>query len=357
MPTTNIRSIGSGGGRDFATLSAWEAATDVDLVATDVVEIGEMYNDSVFGAGATLSGAITDATRYRWLRAAAGNRYRIETDTGVRIQSGSQSITTGMIRMVEDFLRFGGGVRCTCTDTTNAVSCVNLELERDMVAYDIHCTWSGNNTNANSAGINCRSGANLPLDPQILNVGAQGSFGATGGMAFGIITRGAIAINGGFLVGATVDGVNQNGVRGNAFSGSNDGNIAWSNAIGFGSFGSDYVNFAGVSIDFCSSGDASVPVDSSNIPNIVDTIEFVAPNATPPNYHLRTSGTSWRSGLLIDHTLRTINEDFDGVPHGTAAPGFSNRGIYDGPSTGGLPIIFHAILRSGKRRMNRLTKL
>lgn len=44
MPTvTNIRSVKPGGGGDFTSLAAWEAATQGNLVALDTIEIAECY--------------------------------------------------------------------------------------------------------------------------------------------------------------------------------------------------------------------------------------------------------------------------------------------------------------------------
>lgn len=91
MPTTNTSSIGSAGGRDYSTISAWEAATDNDLVSGDDVEIGELYDDSDFAGGVTIAGATTDATRYRELRAASGAEYDIVTASGAQITTAAAS--------------------------------------------------------------------------------------------------------------------------------------------------------------------------------------------------------------------------------------------------------------------------
>jgi len=81
MPTTVTNSIGSGA-RDYATIALWEDATDINLVSADEVRVGECYNDSEFalGAGVSLAGATTDATRYRHLTTASGQSFADHAD-------------------------------------------------------------------------------------------------------------------------------------------------------------------------------------------------------------------------------------------------------------------------------------
>lgn len=79
MATITVKSIGSGGGRDYSTLQAWEDACPANLVTSDEVWKGECYNDSEFlstsGALLTISGSTTDATRYLWLTTASGQSF------------------------------------------------------------------------------------------------------------------------------------------------------------------------------------------------------------------------------------------------------------------------------------------
>lgn len=75
MPTTVVSSIGTTG-RDYSTLQAWEDACPANLVTDDKIWKGECYKDSEFSAGVTISGVTTDATRYIWLTAAAGQSFQ-----------------------------------------------------------------------------------------------------------------------------------------------------------------------------------------------------------------------------------------------------------------------------------------
>lgn len=75
MTTTVVKSIGSGGGRDYTSLQAWEDAAPANLVTSDQVWKGECYNDSTFSAVLTVSGSTSDSTRYKWLTAASGQSF------------------------------------------------------------------------------------------------------------------------------------------------------------------------------------------------------------------------------------------------------------------------------------------
>ena len=54
----------SGVQRDYTTLASWYATMPADLVSADQVWKAEMYNDSVFTSGMTVTGKTCDATRY-----------------------------------------------------------------------------------------------------------------------------------------------------------------------------------------------------------------------------------------------------------------------------------------------------
>lgn len=118
MATTIIKSIGSGGGRDYATIAAWVAAIPSNLVTADEQWIGELYNDSEFdlggGAGVTIN-KTTDATRNIILRCAAGhsfkdnankltNALRYNPSNGVAVYN----IGTAIFRINCDYVRIEG---------------------------------------------------------------------------------------------------------------------------------------------------------------------------------------------------------------------------------------------------------
>lgn len=115
MPTTVTSSIGTGGGRTYSTISAWEDATDVNLVTADQVQVGECYNDSAFSEQVVMAGATVDATRYRHLTVAAGHSFvdhadrltnplRYDQSKGVGIALASGYIN-GIIESTENYFR------------------------------------------------------------------------------------------------------------------------------------------------------------------------------------------------------------------------------------------------------------
>ena len=85
MPTTTVKSIGSGGGRDYSTIQAWEDACPANLVTNDEIWKGELYNDSEFliTGSTTLChflGTTVDSTRYQWLTTASGQSFADHAD-------------------------------------------------------------------------------------------------------------------------------------------------------------------------------------------------------------------------------------------------------------------------------------
>jgi len=66
MATEIIHSVGTAGAptRDYSSLSAWESAQQRDLVSADEIAIAECYNDGLMTNSPTISGWVTDTTRY-----------------------------------------------------------------------------------------------------------------------------------------------------------------------------------------------------------------------------------------------------------------------------------------------------
>ena len=72
---TVTKSIGSGGGRDYSTLQAWEDALPANLVTDGNAQVGECYNDSEFTAKLSISGQTTNSTNNITLKAASGQSF------------------------------------------------------------------------------------------------------------------------------------------------------------------------------------------------------------------------------------------------------------------------------------------
>jgi hypothetical protein len=70
-----VKTIGSGGGRDFATISLWASYLDGLDTLTDT-QIGEVYNDSLYTESVNLTGYTASSTHKVILRPAAGQGFR-----------------------------------------------------------------------------------------------------------------------------------------------------------------------------------------------------------------------------------------------------------------------------------------
>jgi len=78
---TNTSTIGSTG-KDHATITIWEAATDNDLVTAGDIEIGSIDAAEDFDESVVIAGATTDASNYRKLTVASSFRHSGKEGTG-----------------------------------------------------------------------------------------------------------------------------------------------------------------------------------------------------------------------------------------------------------------------------------
>jgi hypothetical protein len=78
MPTTTVKTIGSGG--DYTTLASWEAGAPANLVTADQIWQGQLISaaTNISGTGTllTVAGSTTDSTRYKELTTASGASFR-----------------------------------------------------------------------------------------------------------------------------------------------------------------------------------------------------------------------------------------------------------------------------------------
>jgi hypothetical protein len=142
MPTDVISSIGSAGGRDYATLALWEAACPANLVTDDKRWIGECYNDSEFtGTGTILSisGITVDATRYIILRCATGQSF--VDNASIRSTALNYSASNGV------------GIRNTDNTSSNTVFCnvsytrfIGLQIYHDGTTTGKSLEFQDNNS-------------------------------------------------------------------------------------------------------------------------------------------------------------------------------------------------------------------
>lgn len=125
MVTTNTSTIGTTA-RDHATITIWEAATDLDLVATDTIEIGECFDDTRFEEIVVIASAAgdTDSTHYRILRAASGEGHD-GTVSGAQVTN----FTTGgghAFHVSESFFQLGAGMLIQLGAPGSSDECVHI---------------------------------------------------------------------------------------------------------------------------------------------------------------------------------------------------------------------------------------
>jgi len=182
-PTDVISTVGSGVGRDYATIDAWMTATDLHLISLNVRHIAELYDDSDFSLGATIqtiTGAVTDSRCYRIIRPATGQRYDPITDTGVWITgTGAQTISVS-----EDYFSIEGvGIG----NTSAGGSRVALEFKgKANLADGVYARVLASTGSADAACFYGRTKANQ----QWRNCIAQGAGAGTAGANYGFRATG-----------------------------------------------------------------------------------------------------------------------------------------------------------------------
>lgn len=88
--------------RAYATIQRWEDERGGDLVAGNRREIGVLYDDSTFTAGAVISGSVTDPSRYMHLTVAPRSRHDGTAGTGVVIEP---AVASHGLQVVDDWTR------------------------------------------------------------------------------------------------------------------------------------------------------------------------------------------------------------------------------------------------------------
>ncbi len=189
--TTNVSSIGTdscGGTCDYSTISAWEAATDTGLVAGNVIEKGELWNDGDFSAGATIDGATTDATRYRILTSNDAEKGDGTEGTGPRITGDSNDVLDGAN---EDFVRISYIEITNWGSATGARNAVTTGSGADdWTVHHMLIHTPSNTSSLTPIAIRCANGAadwfiyrnmiyNINLSNTANEVGISSSRGAT----------------------------------------------------------------------------------------------------------------------------------------------------------------------------------
>lgn len=155
---TNISTIGTAS-RDYSTIQLWEDATDTDLVTAGDIEVGECYNDGDFKASNIISGATTDSSNYRILRAASGEGHD-GTFSGAGVKAFDSLAGTRVFTVLEDFFQVGSGMLIeTASGVGSSDECIRvgdpsnnaegLLVEKALIrnldaSTSIDCIYAGN---------------------------------------------------------------------------------------------------------------------------------------------------------------------------------------------------------------------
>lgn len=191
---TVTKSIGSGGGRDYSTLQAWEDALPANLVTDGNAQVGECYNDSEFTARVSIAGQTTDATNNITLRCASGqsfsdntnkltNRLAYNTSNGVAVRTTTAYASAVIVVTTNNVLIEGLQIKATGTQTW----ALNASGTANVVRKCILSAVSRNNSNDFVARVS-GSSSNLIANCLVIADAANGCTGVN-------LVSGASAVN------------------------------------------------------------------------------------------------------------------------------------------------------------------
>jgi outer membrane protein assembly factor BamB len=87
--------------RAYNALQSWESAREGDLVNENRIEVGVLYDDGVFTAGATVDGSATDSEHFMKLTVARSERHEGIAGTGALVNG--LDAPTGQISLADDY--------------------------------------------------------------------------------------------------------------------------------------------------------------------------------------------------------------------------------------------------------------
>lgn len=288
--TTTTSSIGSAGGRDYATITAWEAATDEDLEALEAVYVGELYNDSAFpGTSQVFNAAGTSRAHYRVLRAATGQRHAGVEGTGARLVAGGAG--TGLWQIEETHLRLEGiafdgadlgAFEIRIGDVAATLSIEGVQLT-GLLLHDLAKVGSANPLVISAYGL---SGTAQVQGCTVFDVGDFASAGAAGVVTLG---NAAARVN---VVNCTFYRIDGTAVLRTGWTTA----MAAVNVLARSSTTADFAGTFATGSDFNLSGDATAPGTNSKKSVALGDVAFVSTVAGAEDLHVTAAGQSFRAG-------------------------------------------------------------
>ncbi len=157
---------GTGQGRDYTSVSTWEAATDNDLVTATASEVLECFADdaSYSITGITIAGATTDASFFRIVRAESGSRHGGIPGGGIKFSSTS---TAHSFSSSENYFQLQDVENDkSVNDAATNIFCFNMAAFNKSIGLISKAVNSGSGTaggirmtgfNESKAAVNCIS--------------------------------------------------------------------------------------------------------------------------------------------------------------------------------------------------------
>ena len=284
------RTIGTSG-RDYSTITLWEADLDTAAYVSGDEAIGEMYNDSAFGESPTINGGGTVGLSSITLTVASGERHDGTEGTGARIDNGLLG-AAGSVDTTVEWIDVGNYTNNSTNSGINISASGNIA--RNCIVHDINA--SNENYKA-QRGILGSSSTCYPINCIVYNVASDEGAGS------GIIVYGATPVQNCTVYNTGVgssggDGIDY-GICTNCISGGNDT--------------SDFAN-AQAGTTYCMSEDdtADDGGGSNNTVSITIADQFVSTTGGSEDFHIKDQDADiYLSGSDLG-TTRDVNIDIDG---------------------------------------------
>lgn len=171
----------AGAGRDYTSLQTWEVDTDNDLVTAAKGEVLTCYADaSPYADIVTVSGATTNESYFRVIRAAAGQRGT--PTTGVRFEKLNVADNTTIVVSAENYSSFYDiAAKVTCTaSSSKEVSGFTVFPAAGSVIRFVGCTAYGMSSTGTSGHAHGFYIANNAYTAYIINCVAKDIAGSAG---------------------------------------------------------------------------------------------------------------------------------------------------------------------------------
>lgn len=295
--------IGTQIGRDFSTITLWEAS--LMLHSGDDVT-GECYNDSVFEEIVTINDAAPNSIK---LTAAEGEQHDGTAGTGVRVATSTLAVVIAVSRSDVEVSwlelyqssgsRVAGAINSGSGPNVLIANCIAHDIERD------NSSITGINVTGGS-GVNVR-GVNLV----VYNITCSAGGGSSTGIRVGSGTNSAKIYN------CTVYNTERINAAGDAtgISANDNGNTEATNCVSVGTTSPgtavDFDNTSGGTESYNASSDATA-TGTGSITSIVTADQFVSIVGGSEDLHLKAGSDCIDAGTDLGTTPSGVEIDIDG---------------------------------------------